>query len=311
MSHTLLIIDDSALVRLLIREAVEPSALFATFLEAANGEEGIALLRHSPVDVVLCDLEMPGMDGLELLAQMNSDETLREIPVILLTGNESQAEKIRCLGEGASDYVTKPFHGGELVARIRVQLKIKTLQDSLRESNRQLERLSTTDALTGLANRRAFMDRLQMVLEQDHRLNQSVSLIMIDLDHFKEVNDTYGHPGGDQVLREVATILGLLMRPYDLAARLGGEEFALILPETDHSGACAVAERLRAEVAHHSFAPPAAAARVTVSLGVATLPAIGRATVEQLIRNADVALYRAKKQGRNRVESAREALGGS
>ncbi len=290
MNHTLLIIDDSAVIRLLIRETVEPSGLFASFLEAANGAEGIELLRRRPVDVVLCDLEMPGMDGLELLTLMNAEAALCEIPVILLTGNESHTEKIRCLGEGASDYVTKPFHSGELVARLRVQLKIKTLQDSLRESNRQLERLSTTDPLTGLANRRSFVERLQTAWLQNQRTGQPLALIMIDLDHFKRINDTYGHQGGDQVLGEVAELLHRLMRPYDLAARFGGEEFAIILPGSDLPSACTVAERLRAEMERHIFAAPAAGARVTASLGVATLPEIGSETAEALIRSADDAL---------------------
>lgn len=303
MAHTLLIIDDSAVVRLLIRETVEQSGLFDSFLEAANGAEGVELLHRSPVDVVLCDLEMPGMDGLELLALMNAEAALREIPVILLTGNESQSKKILCLGEGASDYVTKPFHAGELVARLRVQLKIKTLQDSLRESNRQLERLSTTDPLTGLANRRSFMDRLEISLQQGRRTKMPLGLIMIDLDHFKIVNDTCGHQGGDQVLREVAGLLGSQMRPYDLAARFGGEEFALILPETDLVGCCGVAERLRDEVARHSFRPPAAEVKMTASFGVATLGG-SECTTESLIRRADAALYRAKNLGRNRVIAA-------
>lgn len=301
MTHTLLIIDDSAMARQLIRDTVESAGLFSACHEATNGAEGLALLRRQPVDIVLCDLAMPGMSGLELLASMNAEAALREIPVILLTGNESQSEKIRCLGDGASDYVTKPFHAGELVARIRVQLKIKTLQDSLRETNRQLERLSTTDPLTGLANRRSFMTRLNSEVGHSQRTGVALSLIMVDLDHFKAVNDHYGHQGGDEVLRAVAAILAGQMRPYDLAARFGGEEFAVILPETGVAAALQVAERLRAQVASHSFAAPLAALQVTASLGVATLPSPAFDTAEALIRSADDALYHAKHQGRNRV----------
>jgi len=300
MSHAILIIDDSATARELIRDTVERTKLFVTYHEAANGAEGIAILRRHPIDVVLCDLEMPGMGGLELLAKMNASEALRDIPVILLTGNENHAEKIRCLGEGASDYVTKPFHPGELAARIRVQLKIKTLQDSLRESNRELERLSTTDHLTGLANRRHFMERLSKEFLHSQRTGMPLALIMVDLDHFKTINDSRGHQGGDQVLREVAEILGRQMRPYDLAARFGGEEFSIILPETDLAGALGVARRLRELTESHHFHPPADGLTITASFGVAATP---MDSVEALIRNADAALYHAKHQGRNRVET--------
>jgi len=296
--HAILIIDDSATARELIRDTVEETGLFATYYEAANGSEGIDILCRHAVDVVLCDLEMPGMGGLALLAQMSAVEALREIPVILLTGNGNQTEKIRCLGQGASDYVTKPFHPGELMARIRVQLKIKTLQDSLRESNRQLEKLSTTDSLTGLANH--FMERLQTAFLQSQRTGMTLALIMLDLDHFKAVNDSRGHLGGDQVLREVAVVLGRQMRPYDLAARIGGEEFALILPEIDRPGALGVAERLRELTESHLFLPPANGLKLTASFGVSATPVD---SVESLIRSADAALYRAKHQGRNRVES--------
>lgn len=303
MSCAILIIDDSATTRRLIRGMIDKSTLFPVCYEAGNGAEGLALLQSTPIDLVLCDLEMPGINGLALLSHLAKDETLREIPVILLTGNTNLEEKIRCLEQGASDYVTKPFHPGELLARIRVQLKIKGLQDSLRESNRELERLSITDPLTGLANRRQLIERLAGELHRCQRSSVPLALIMADIDHFKTINDSYGHQEGDRVLVEIAGLFDRQMRPYDLAARFGGEEFALVLPETTLDNALTVARRLREQVSELRFTAPLARLRVTASFGVAVFPGEKVRSVESLIRAADAALYSAKRNGRNRVEA--------
>lgn len=299
----ILVIDDSVIARRVILDTLETTGLFNEYYEACNGHDGLALLRHHAVDLVLCDLEMPGMDGFAFLDLLSALDELREIPVIMLTGHESQSEKIRGLERGASDYVTKPFHPGELVARIKVQLKIKHLQDSLRESNRQLERLSHTDPLTGLANRRSFIDTLLREFERSQRGNLPLALIMVDADHFKQINDHYGHLLGDQVLIALAEALQHFMRPYDTAARFGGEEFAVILPATDLDQALLVAGRLRERVAARLFTGALEGLQVTVSLGVAALPHPRILTPEQLLHAADTALYQAKHNGRDRVEA--------
>jgi diguanylate cyclase (GGDEF)-like protein len=302
MPSEILVIDDSAVARELILDALRQANLQANFHVAGNGGEALELLQKQRVDVILCDLEMPGIDGLGFLDRVSASRELREIPVIILTGNETQEEKIRGLERGACDYVTKPFDPGELVARVRVQLKIKSLQDSLRESNRRLELLSRTDPLTGLANRRRFMMVLEHAFLHSMRTETPLALVMIDIDHFKRINDTYGHQGGDEVLIAIA---GLLQpEPGDdiLAARYGGEEFALILPEVARDVATRGAERLRRQIENLSFRGPLKSLKLTASFGVAAFPHPAIDSMNRLIRAADDALYRAKHAGRNRVE---------
>ncbi len=303
MDTSILVIDDSAVARRLIIDTLRQTALFTRYHEAASGIEGLELLRRQPVDVVLCDLEMPGIDGFRFLEMVGTLEELREIPVILLTGEEAQDRKIQGLERGASDYITKPFDPGELVARVKVQLKIKSLQDSLRESNRQLERLSMTDHLTGLANRRHFMETLEREFIRSRRTTLPLSLVMLDIDHFKKINDTYGHQRGDEVLVSVAELLQQSLRPYDTAARYGGEEFALVLPETSLDEAFQAAERLRRQTAQKAFAGAPGDLHITASLGVAAVPGAKIGSVDHLILEADAALYRAKRNGRDRVEA--------
>jgi diguanylate cyclase (GGDEF)-like protein len=302
MGHSILIIDDSAVVRQQILTTLRKAALFETHHEAADGIEGFKAALNQSFDVIVCDLEMPGMDGFKFLAMRNSREELRDVPVIMLTGREDLETKIRGLDQGASDYVTKPFDPAELVARVRVQLKIKTLQDALKKSNQLLLQLSNTDPLTGLHNRRYLMDTLAREVERSCRTDIPLSLVMIDIDHFKRVNDTYGHQVGDAVLVAVAALLQGQLRPYDTAARFGGEEFVQVLPSTELAAAGAVAERLRKLTANLSFAKEGAAdLELTISAGVALVSPGSIVNADDLIRQADTALYRAKQDGRNRV----------
>ncbi len=304
MIARILVIDDSAVARELIVDALRQAIPQATLQVACNGGEALELLQRQRVDVILCDLEMPGIDGLGFLDRVMAGEELRDIPVIILTSHETQEEKIRGLERGACDYVTKPFDPGELVARVKVQLKIKSLQDNLRESNRKLEQLSRTDALTGLANRRRFMMVLERTFSHCLRSAMPLSLVMIDIDHFKRINDTYGHQGGDEVLEKIAGLLHPDPGDDMLVARYGGEEFALILPETPLAVAVRGAEQLRRQVEALVFEGPLASLKLTASIGVAALPHPAINTMAQLIRDADEALYRAKHAGRNRVEAS-------
>lgn len=302
MSPTILVIDDSAVAREMILDALRRANLEAELQAAGSGAEALAFLEERLADVILCDLEMPGIDGLGFLDRVKASDIWRDIPVIILTGHETCEEKIRGLEHGACDYVTKPFNPGELVARVKVQLKIKSLQDQLRESNRLLEQLSRTDPLTGLANRRSFMTVLEQTFAHSQRHAVPLGLIMLDIDHFKQINDSYGHQGGDKVLVALA---GLLRSDPDdgrLAARYGGEEFVLILPDTALDATVAMAEQLRQQVAALRFPGALANLSMTASFGVAALPHPAIKTIDQLIWEADDALYRAKRNGRNRVE---------
>lgn len=304
MGNSILVIDDTKTVRQQILETLQETELFTTYHEAGDGIEGFKLLLSEPIDIILCDLEMPGMDGYKFLRMVASREELMDIPVIMLTSHEDQESKIRGLEAGASDYVTKPFFPAELLARVKVQLKIKSLQDSLKESNQQLKELSQTDALTSLANRRCLMEILAVEYERSQRNITPFSLLMIDLDHFKKINDTYGHQEGDVVLRSLSELMLSHLRQYDTAARFGGEEFSLVLPETDPVEAAGVAERMRKAIAGMSFTGAIAKLKITASIGVATVPKPQIQSVDEMLRAADDALYEAKSNGRNRVEVA-------
>jgi len=306
MQTSILVIDDSALARQLILDTLRETRLFSVFYEAASGSEGFELLRRQPVDVVLCDLEMPGIDGFSLLDLMNGVEELRDIPVIMLTGQESQDRKIEGLERGASDYVTKPFDPAELVARVKVQLKVKSLQDHLKQSNRRLEELANTDPLTGLCNRRCLMGVMERELKRSERTDLPISLVMVDIDFFKRVNDTYGHQQGDEVLIAVSELLRSHLRDYDQAARFGGEEFAVVLPATQLRHAVQAAERMRAAADTLAFTGELSELRLTLSCGVATYPHPTVHSLDELIRAADDALYQAKRDGRNRVVAIAE-----
>jgi diguanylate cyclase (GGDEF)-like protein len=226
---------------------------------------------------------------------------LKNVPVIILTARETRELKIKGLEQGASDYVTKPFDPGELVARVKVQLKLKLLQDELKRSNEMLKELSNTDPLTQLFNRRYMMEVLDREIQRTARKGSPLSVLLMDIDHFKKVNDTYGHQLGDVVLVDLANIIKKHLRTYDVAARYGGEEFVAILPETPLNEAVAVAERIRIGTQKTVFPDKLQTLKITVSVGVATYPMPGLDSVDDLIRIADEGLYRAKAEGRNRV----------
>lgn len=302
MKTTVLVIDDSDTLREEILRTLQDASLFDCYLEARDGLEGFKVLLNNRVDLVLCDLEMPRMDGFRFLAMMRAREEFQDLPVIILTGREDRDTKIRGLEQGASDYVTKPFDSGELVARVRVQLKMKSLQDELKRSNEMLRTLSITDPLTHLHNRRHLMEMVDREFQRSSRKGASLSLIILDIDYFKKINDTYGHQEGDRVLTILAGIVTRRLRSYDLAARYGGEEFVLLLPETPIHEALSIAERLRMEVQEHVFDGSLQGLVLTISLGVATYPSSRVESIDSLFRQADEALYRAKQGGRNRVE---------
>lgn len=302
MTNSILIIDDSGTVRERIIKILESFDLFEHYYEAEDGLEGFKKLLSGPVDLILCDLEMPRIDGFKFLSMIKSRPELQDVPVLILTGMNDRELKIKGLEQGASDYITKPFDPEELVARVKVHLKLKKLQDDLRHSNELLLELSNTDHLTGLFNRRYMMNALDKELQRTIRKGGNLSLIMMDIDHFKLVNDTYGHIQGDVVLQKVASQMQKELRNYDSAARYGGEEFIAILPESSLKEAIFVANRIRESVEALKFDGSISTLNITSSLGIACFPIAGVSTVDSFIKLADDALYRAKSNGRNRVE---------
>ncbi|GAB4301008.1 MAG: diguanylate cyclase [Desulfuromonadia bacterium] len=303
MGHSVLVIDDSETIREQIIQTLQQTPLFDHIFEASDGIEGFKQVMVRPITLIICDLEMPRMDGFKFLGLMQSRDDLKDIPVIMLTSREDREMKIRGLEQGAADYVTKPFDPGELLARVKVQIKLRSLQDELKKTNARLQELINTDPLTMLFNRRYMMTTLEKEFQRSFRKGSPLSIVIADIDHFKRVNDTYGHQQGDVVLQRTASLAKEGLRVYDVAARYGGEEFVIILPETRHEEACAVAERLRQRVEATTFSPPLDTVRLTISMGVASYPWIDIDTVDTLIRCADSALYRAKESGRNRVVS--------
>lgn len=302
MSSCVLVIDDSAAIREQVVRTLKDVGLFEEYREARDGLEGFKTLIESKADLVICDVDMPRMDGYKFLQLVASRPELLGLPIIMLTGMMDFNSKIRGLEQGASDYLTKPFDSGELVARVKVQLKIKSLQDELKKANEQLKRLTNIDHLTNLFNRRYLTEILESEFFRARRNRENLSLVIIDIDYFKNVNDTYGHQNGDVVLASVAGLAQQQLRAYDSAARYGGEEFVLVLPGTSLQGGELVAERLRQSVLEFGFPPPMEDLTLTISAGVATFPSPSIDNIDSLFRQADEALYRAKQTGRNRVE---------
>jgi diguanylate cyclase (GGDEF)-like protein len=304
----ILVVDDSKtqldwVQAVLVREGFDVRT-------AVDGKEAIRKVRTEPPDLVLLDMVLPDMDGLEVLRIVKAKSDEHFIPVIILSVKADLDSKVAGLRIGADDFLAKPFAEAELLARCAAMLRIKKLQDELRATQRKLEEQSITDSLTGLRNRRFFDERLHEEFGRAQRYSDPVSLIMLDLDHFKRVNDRYGHQVGDMVLREAAGLLKGSLRDPDIPARYGGEEFAVILPKTHVQGALAVAERVWRAIGNKLFrhshgdgpgAGPPVELRVTVSLGVAFFPSKDITTAQLLVKFADEALYQAKNSGRNSI----------
>lgn len=302
---TILVIDDSEAHRGEIRALLDESRVFSTVLEAADGFEGLRLLMGNPVDVVLLDLEMPKLDGEKLLRMKDSSPGGAHIPFIFLTGSADVAQRARLLTRGASDAIEKPFHPAELVARLRLHLKVKRLQDELVLKNATLAQLSSIDGLTGLRARRFVDEVLNIEFLRARRYRTPLSVVMADVDHFKKVNDEFGHLAGDTVLRGVSEVVQCMVRNTDVVGRYGGEELIVVGPQNDAAGAGVLAERLRGAIEAARFEFGDRKLGVTVSFGVAEYNRHMK-SAEALIEAADRALYSAKQRGRNQVKLASE-----
>lgn len=295
-----LVIDDNAVIKRLASILLLKKGYVVEV--AANGAEGINLAKSFQPHVILLDVMMPEIDGYEVCRCLKSDVQTKDIPIIMVTSRAEIVDKVRGLELGAADYIQKPFDHEELQARVATQVKMKILWDELQEKNKLLEELVKKDGLTELYNHRYFHDRMVEEFSRCKRYGLSVCCVLMDIDFFKKINDTYGHQAGDEILHRLGQIILDNIRDVDIGARYGGEEFALILPHTRLVNAVQFSERLRRSIEETEFLFAGTSMQVTVSLGVACLPENDPKSHTDLIRFADDALYAAKTAGRNRVE---------
>jgi len=304
----ILIVDDNPDSLEILRARLE-SWGYRTQL-ASDGEEALEKIEAAPPDLILLDIMMPRIDGMEVARRVKGNPSLPFIPIIMETALATTESKVEGLDSGADDYITKPIDFAELKARVNSMLRIKRLQAELEDrerelldANEQLLHMSQTDALTGLDNRRALENRLEEMFAHARRFKEPVACVICDLDRFKAVNDTYGHPAGDEVLRQFAQILRREARSIDRVGRFGGEEFIFLLPGAGIDAAGRFAERVRKQVEAHTFTVNGGGTSIrrTASFGVSAWPHSRIGSPEVLVRTADEALYVAKGTGRNRV----------
>jgi two-component system cell cycle response regulator len=268
----------------------------------ANPAEALFRVAENNYELIIVSLGFAQYDGLRLCSQIRSLDRSRHIPVLAIADAESNAQLVRGLEVGVTDYLMRPIDKNELLARARTQVRRKRYTERLRDNVQASIEMAITDGLTGLYNRRYMETHLGTLVEQAAQRGKPLAALILDIDHFKSINDTHGHDGGDDVLREFALRVRKSIRNIDLACRYGGEEFVIIMPETDMSVAAVVAERLRRRIAGEPFPIQQGAAllNVTLSIGLATL-ANPEDTAATILKRADQALYRAKRDGRNRV----------
>ncbi|SFU84729.1 diguanylate cyclase domain-containing protein [Pseudoduganella namucuonensis] len=293
MNGRILLVDDAMENIQILHHALrdEHDVLFAL-----SGEKALQIAHNQMPDLILLDAVMPGMDGYEVCAALRGSAAVRDIPVIFVTALTHPEDETRALEAGAVDFISKPFNVAVVRARVRTQLTVKRQADAMRE-------LTLTDALTGVANRRSFNEAMDNEWRRCTRSETPMAVIMIDIDHFKNYNDAYGHQAGDLCLQQVSAAMKRCAgRPPDMLARYGGEEFIILLPQVGGDGAEVVAKRILEEVAALRL-PHAASSvsdRVTVSMGVASVQPSEDIDPSALIRAADALLYRAKETGRDR-----------
>jgi two-component system cell cycle response regulator len=302
----ILYIEDSKTQGTITKDFLEKTGYAVTWV--LDGASAIRSAMAEPFDVVLLDRVLPDMDGNEVCKRLKHNQDTKGIPIIMVTSKNSTTDKVQGLESGADDYLSKPYEEVELNARVYAALRTKRLQDDLKQKNEEMkdmlarvEALSITDPLTGLFNRRRFEDILETEFKKALRYQTPLSCLMIDIDLFKTVNDTFGHAAGDVVIRETAQIITKSIRNVDTACRWGGEEFVVLAPMTTKAFAIQPARRIWKTVSDRAFSA-LGDCKITVSIGIADVSGSGIDATDKLIQAADMALYEAKKNGRNRIE---------
>ena len=263
-------------------------------IHAPDGKTAFDLLEKNLPDIIILDLLLPDMDGFDICKRLRSEDRFLSIPILFLTSSINLDNKLLGLQLGASDFLDKSCDERELLLRIKNMLRYKRQYD-------EMVRLSVVDSLTHVYNRRYFQHRLMDEFERGRRYDREFCCVIVDVDNFKNINDTFGHPVGDDVLRHVAAILRRNIRAADVLCRYGGDEFGLLLPETNFPGAFVTAERVRSIVEKTNFSKTDDPAKVTLSFGISSLVEGGALGMDELVTQADVALYQAKRGGRNQI----------
>ncbi|HEY1463939.1 MAG TPA: diguanylate cyclase [Terriglobales bacterium] len=303
LTDKVLVADDDPIFRHVLQSCLEKWGYQVIAVE--NGADAWKILQAPAApQMVILDWMMPGLDGLELCRKLRRPGEGPYRYLLLVTAKDNKQDIVAGLEAGADDYLTKPFDVDELRARVRSGTRILQLQDALLKAHEKLQFEAAHDGLTGIWNRRAILDLLKKEVERHHRSGQSLGIIMADVDHFKRINDSYGHPAGDTVLREVTERIARSLRSYDYVGRYGGEEFLVILPGCDSANLLISAERIRNSISTRPMETDSGELSITLSLGVVSVQANSVYDYETMLQAADTALYRAKGNGRDRVEIA-------
>lgn len=298
LSTKVLVVDDIVdNIHLLTFELEDEGFIISS---AQSGLECLEKANQDKPHIILLDIRMPGISGIETLIQLKKDPETTDIPIIMVSANNDEEHIVKALDLGAHDFVSKPVEFQILLARMNSALRLSQALEKLEQLNEELQRLADTDPLTNSFNRRHFFSLSNSEFLRAKRHERSLSAIMIDVDHFKKTNDRYGHAGGDKILKILAQHCRGMLRDSDIFGRIGGEEFAICCPETSFEGALAIAEKLRVSLQEKDIVLDSESVNITISLGVAVLRDSDH-TFKQLLNGADIALYKAKNEGRNQT----------